>query len=220
LSRPELSGLLGEQQDYYRAAAPEYDANYGADSPLGSAARALDFIGIRGDTLELASGTGQWSRLLETRAEILTCLDAAPSTIEVARSRVGEEVEFIIGDVFSWRPGRLFDTVFFAFWLSHVPRRLWASFWGSVAGMLAPGGVVGVIDETAEAVIGKEQWTAEPEVASRQLSDGRRFEIVKLQLVPDDVVAELHRLGWTAAIDYFHPGSFALRAIPTPTARQ
>jgi hypothetical protein len=30
-------------------------------------------------------------------------------------------VEFIEADVFAWEPPRRYDTVLFAFWLTHVP---------------------------------------------------------------------------------------------------
>jgi SAM-dependent methyltransferase len=209
----ETPEALSVQQSYYRAAASEYDLSYGDDGgPLGTADRALDFIGIRGDTLELACGTGQWSRLLEARADSLTCLDGAPETIALARTRVSSKVQFITDDIFTWAPGRRFDSVFFGFWLSHVPWHLWPIFWTSIAHMTGPGGVVGVVDETLEAVANKERWTADPDRVTRQLSDGREFDIVKLRLIPADVVSYLAELGWTATVDLFYPGMFALRA--------
>jgi SAM-dependent methyltransferase len=213
VTRVETSDLLSAQQAYYRAAATEYDSAYGDDGgPLRMAARAFDFVGVHGDAVELACGTGQWSRLLEPRVATLTCLDGARETIAIARTRVSPRVEFITGDIFHWAPARQFDTVFFAFWLSHVPWSLWPSFWTSLASMIPPGGVVGVVDETDEGVSDKERWTAEPDCAARQLSDGREYTVVKLRLDPVDVVARLAALGWRAEIDAFYPGMFALRA--------
>lgn len=208
-----LSARLGEQQRYYRAVAPEYDEAYGTDGgPLNDAAAALDFIGMAGDTVELACGTGQWSRLIRPRVASLTCVDFSPEMIEQARARAGQEVEFVRADIFEWRPARRFDTVFFAFWLSHVPLARWPSFWASLAGLLAPGGVVGLVDETDSGVADKETWTATPDIAARRLADGREFEIVKLRLDPAEVVASLAELGWQADTLAFHPGIFALRA--------
>src|SRR5579864_685060 len=112
MASPEV---LFAQQAYYRAAAKEYDASYGADGgPLRAAERALDFIGVRGDIVELACGTGQWSRLLEPRSDRLTCVDGAPETIAIARTRVGPDVDFVNADIFGWQPNRRVDTVFFA----------------------------------------------------------------------------------------------------------
>lgn len=205
--------VLSAQQAYYRAAANEYDSSYGEDGgPLPVAGRALDFIGVRGDTVELACGTGQWSRLLEPRSDRLTCVDGAPETVAIARGRVGSDVEFVVADIFGWRPPRRFDTVFFAFWLSHVPWDLWSTFWSSVAELVGPDGVVGVVDETADGVADKELWTSVPDLVTRRLSDGSEHHVVKLRLVPDQVVARLAALGWAATVDLFHPGMFALRA--------
>jgi len=54
----------------------------------------------------------------------VTALDAAPEALALARQRVrGLPVEFIQTDVFTWQPSRRFDTVFFGFWLTHVPPR-------------------------------------------------------------------------------------------------
>jgi nucleoside-diphosphate-sugar epimerase len=210
------SDPLSAQQAYYRAAAPEYDESYGADGgPLNAADRALDFVDVSGDVVELASGTGQWSRRLEPRVDRLTCVDGADETIAIARTRVGSDVDFIKADIFSWQPPRRFDAVFFAFWLSHVPWDLWPEFWRSVARMIGPEGVVGVVDETADGVLDKERWTEVPDLVTRALSDGSEHRVVKLRLDPDRVVAVLADLGWTATVDLFYPGMFALRASLT-----
>jgi hypothetical protein len=50
-------------------------------------------------------------------------------------------------DVFDWAPPRRFDTVFFAFWLSHVPEASFEWFWSVVGGMLAGGGRAIFVDE-------------------------------------------------------------------------
>jgi SAM-dependent methyltransferase len=204
---------LSTQQAYYRAAAAEYDESYGADGgALNEAARALDFVALSGDVVELACGTGQWSRRLEPRVDHLTCVDGADETIAIARTRVGPGVEFITADIFSWQPPRRFDGVFFGFWLSHVPWDLWPEFWRSVEAMVGPDGVVGVVDETADGVADKERWTEVPDLVTRGLSDGSEHSVVKLRLDPDHVVAALADLGWAATIDLFYPGMFALRA--------
>jgi hypothetical protein len=46
-------------------------------------------------------------------ARTVTAVDAAPEMIELARRRLrGQEVEFVVADVFEWLPPRRFDTVF------------------------------------------------------------------------------------------------------------
>lgn len=59
-------------------------------------------------------------------------------------------MEFVCADIFDWTPPRRFDTVFFAFWLSHVPSEMFASFWSLVGRCLADSGWVIFVDEQVE----------------------------------------------------------------------
>jgi SAM-dependent methyltransferase len=113
-----VGALVAEQIAYYRAHAPDYDDAYlGKDWD-----RCIEELPITGDMLELACGTGHWTPMLAARARSVTALDAAPEVLALARRRVrGLPVEFIEADLFAWQPPRRFDTVFFAFWLTHVP---------------------------------------------------------------------------------------------------
>jgi hypothetical protein len=80
---------------------------------------------------------------------------------------------------------------FAAFWLSHVPWREWPRFWSRVNELLAPGGVAVCVDETADGVAVKERWSADQDVVTRPLTDGRSLRIAKLRLAPVDVVVRL-----------------------------
>ena len=124
-----MQALVAEQVAYYRAHAPDYDVAYlGRDWD-----RCIEELPIAGDVLELACGTGHGTPLLAARARSVTALDAAPEALALARRRVqGPPVEFIEADVFAWEPSRRFDTVFFAFWLTHVPPTRFAAFWSMV----------------------------------------------------------------------------------------
>jgi demethylmenaquinone methyltransferase/2-methoxy-6-polyprenyl-1,4-benzoquinol methylase len=86
--------LIGEQVDYYRARAPEYDQwwlregsydlgpefNARWAEEVGEVERRVDDFAPGGDVLELAAGTGLWTRQLVRHASSLTCVDAAPET--------------------------------------------------------------------------------------------------------------------------------------------
>ena len=127
-------GLLAEQVAYYRARAPEYDGGAldlpGADEVIA----ALDAFGPNGDVLELACGTGAWTRQLLRYADALHAVDASPEMIELAAHRVGSDprVRFVVANLFAWRPERRYDVVFFGFWISHVPN-------GTIRRVLGPG---------------------------------------------------------------------------------
>ncbi len=134
-----MEALVAEQVAYYRARAPDYD-----DAYLGKAwDRSIDELPIAGDVLELACGSGHWTPMLAARARSVTAVDAAPEMLALARRRVRDpSVEFLQADLFDWRAPRRYDTVFFAFWLTHVPPARFAAFWSTVGAALAPGGQV------------------------------------------------------------------------------
>lgn len=202
-SDPELDALLAEQIAYYRARAPEYEDDtmeeLGPEVLKGAGRElltAIDAFAPRGDVLELACGPGTWTVDLLRHAHSLTCVDAAPEMLEHAARRVDDErVRFIQADLFSWEPDRLYDAIFFGFWLSHVPLERFDSFWEMVASALEPGGRVLFVDDayrTAEELIaGKESSTI-----GRRLHDGRPYRAVKVPHTPESLERRLADAGW------------------------
>src|SRR3954452_24216875 len=127
-----LAALVAEQIAYYRALAPEYLA-HALDMPgAGEIEGALDRFAPTGDVLELACGLGSWTARLLSDARTVSAVDAAPEMLAVARNRVADpRVKFVCADLFTWRPDRRYDVVFFGFWLSHVPLERFTAFGGS-----------------------------------------------------------------------------------------
>jgi SAM-dependent methyltransferase len=154
----DVQALVVEQLGYYRAWAPDYDDVYlGKDWDL-----CIEELPIAGDVLELACGSGHWTPLLAARGRSVTAVDAAPEMLAFARQRArGLPVEFIQADVFAWQPPRRYDTVFFAFWLTHVPPTRFANFWSIVGTALAPGGRVCFVDDSDRERAG-ERFCARP----------------------------------------------------------
>jgi SAM-dependent methyltransferase len=201
--------LLAEQRRYYAARAPEYDdwwfrrgryelppeakARWEAD--VAEAEHALASFGPHGDVLELAAGTGLWTRHLARTATRLVAVDASEETLALNRARVGGDVEYAVGDVFEWKPGERFDLCFFGFWLSHVPAARFEGFWRMVRSALRPGGRVFLVDsgsgDTAHTGV-----AAGGERELRRLADGRRFEIVKRRWPPDELAERVRPFGF------------------------
>src|SRR6266852_5534654 len=118
--------ILNEQITYYRARAQEYDESIGeTGEPQGafaSAAHLLKQMGPFEQVLELACGTGIWTRSLLQVGYEITAMDAAPEMLEIAQSKLGNaQVHYQQADLFKWEPLQQYDLVFFASWLSHVP---------------------------------------------------------------------------------------------------
>ena len=92
MDEPAVERLLSEQRRYYEARAPEYDdwwfrrARYRLDTEAEASWFAdvaeldaeLERFDPRGDVLELAAGTGNWTRHLVRHADRVTAVDAVP----------------------------------------------------------------------------------------------------------------------------------------------
>jgi demethylmenaquinone methyltransferase/2-methoxy-6-polyprenyl-1,4-benzoquinol methylase len=212
--------LLAEQRSFYRARAPEYDdwwrrqGRY--DRGEGEAREwhqqvtiveaALAAFGATGAVLELAGGTGWWTARLAETADHLTVVDSSPETLALNRERVARaDVDYVIADLFEWRPERPYDVVFFSFWLSHVPRARFAAFWTLVRTCLAPGGRAFLIDNRPDPAPRpniKDPFVAEygPDLHLRRLTDGSEFRVVKVMYEPDELQSLIEAEGWRADI--------------------
>ncbi|GHD06197.1 hypothetical protein GCM10010313_24020 [Streptomyces violarus] len=200
--RSDDDALLAEQLAYYRAAAAEYDRPYAELEELQRLLTVVDDLPVSGDVLELACGTGQWTPELAARARSVTAVDAAAEVLAIARARTPfPHVQFLQADLFEWQPSRRYDTVFFAFWLSHVPPTRLSDFWNTIAAMLAPGGKVIFIDDGPAAAASEEGVTDGPvPTVLRQLDDGSRYRIVKVFHDVRTLADDLSALGWTVRV--------------------
>jgi ubiquinone/menaquinone biosynthesis C-methylase UbiE len=180
--------VLTEQIAYYRARAQEYDESLGStQEPQGAFAQAIHLLQHMGpfeQILELACGSGIWTRVLVQMGREVTALDAAPEMLELAKRKLGNApVRYQQANLFAWEPVQQYDLVFFDFWLSHVPPERLGPFLQRVRQALQPGGSVVLIDQytpTEEDRQLMKEGTGEPLYAERPLRDGRTFTIVKV----------------------------------------
>src|SRR5262249_34365989 len=139
--------------------------------------------------LELACGTGLFTRHLAARANEVTAVHASPQVIAINRARVGSpDGGYVQAGLFAWRAGRRYDAVFFSFWLSHVPDDRFGAFWNTVGAALAPGGEAYLIDSAFDPTSTAKDHAVpsrESGVVTRKLNDGREFRIVKVYYTPD-----------------------------------
>jgi SAM-dependent methyltransferase len=188
--------LLAEQLEYYRAMASEYHSRsipgWGGDE----VAAALDAFKPQGDVLELACGPGIWTDILLRHATTVTAVDGAPEMLQLAKARLGEgRVRLVQGDLFSWKPERRYDVVFFGFWLSHVPRDRFEAFWSLVDDCLKPQGRVFFADDahrSPEELIEGEASS----IVQRRLGDGTAYRAIKIPYHPSELEQRLAAFGW------------------------
>jgi SAM-dependent methyltransferase len=200
-----MSDLLGEQKRYYAQRAPEYDdwwfrrgryelepealASWQED--VAEVETALDVFAPRGSVLELAAGTGIWTRKLVRLADRVVAVDANAETLALNTS----DAELVQADVFEWESEEPVDIVFFSFWLSHVPEARFDEFWALVRSAVRPDGRVFLIDSGAgdTAHTGTDRAGEEE---TRSLSDGRSFRIVKRRWPPVELAKRVRLLGF------------------------
>jgi len=220
-----VSDVLAEQKRYYAERAPEYEdwwfrrGRYALDpeplarweSDVAEAETTLEAFQPRGRILELAAGTGLWTRQLVRYADRLVAVDASPQTLEVNRARVEGPVEYVVADLFAWEPVESFDLVFFSFWLSHVPEERFAAFWRTVRAAVAPGGRVFLVDSGSgdTAHTGTDQAD---EHETRSLADGRTFRIVKRRWSPGELAERVRLLGFELQLRDTANGHFLVGA--------
>ncbi len=199
--------LLDEQIAYYRDRAGEYDATSMPDGdPHAVHAEAMR-TALRdavqgGRVLEIAAGTGQWTGLLAEIADELLVTDASPEMLDLNRAKVGERVNvrYEVADAFAMPASHAFDTVFFGFFLSHVPPSRFEAFWAVLDGLVAAGGRIAFVDEAAPG-ISDETWIDRADgIVHRRLQDGSSYRAVKVLWRPEDLQARLDGLGWTASV--------------------
>lgn len=216
---PEFDpAFLARQQEYYSARAPEYDEwwdrrgryDHGAEANAqwfreqGELYSALDALHVTGDVLELAAGTGNWTRRLAATAQRVTALDGSAEMLEINHRRVGREnVKYVQADLFQWQPERTYDAVVFGFWLSHVPPAQLDPFLEKVRRALRPEGLVFFADSRRDPLTTSPDQPLPAEEQSwlvRRLRDGREFPIVKLFYEPSALEARFRQHGMAVEV--------------------
>jgi demethylmenaquinone methyltransferase/2-methoxy-6-polyprenyl-1,4-benzoquinol methylase len=211
--------IIQEQIVYYQARAPEYDewflrqGRYDRGSELNrqwfqeveQVRISLNQFRPEGDVLELACGTGWWTKQLLSHARHITAVDTAAEAIKLNQQRLqSSNVEYIQADIFSWQPEERYDVVFFSFWLSHVPSQYFQHFWQMVTRALKPGGRVFFMDSRYEPTSTARDHPlgeAQAGLVRRKLNDGREYQIVKIFFEREQLEKRLGKLGWNVRVN-------------------
>jgi len=165
-------------ESYYASRAPEYDEFYlkaERQKDLRAIERWLPPILANSEVLDVACGTGYWSKFLAPVASRYVGIDASPETLQIARSRaVGGPATFVVGNAYSI-PLNLgkFSAAFAGFWFSHVPIGRRGEFLHGLKSSLSPGSKVVLLDNRF--VEGNSSPISEPD------ADGNTYQIRKLK---------------------------------------
>jgi len=165
---------------------------------------ALDALGIKGEVLELACGTGIWTQRLLGTASSITAVDASLEMQAINRAKVASDrVTYVQTDLFTWHPTCRYDAVCFAFCISHVPDERLDSFLSMVAIALRPGGTIFFADDRRESTgsaITDHLSESESQLIIRRLNDSRTFQIVKNFYEPATLAARFAVAGFDVTV--------------------
>ncbi len=188
----DTDALIKEQITFYRLLAPDYDQEVENAAWSRLAEAVLRDCPFSNDCLELASGSGLWTKRLLQYARKITAVDTSPELLALSMQRIDcQRVHYIRANIFRFVPEREYDLVFAAFWLSHVPQDRFDSFWKMVASALRPGGHILFVDSYSSGPGGGR--------AKRRLADGREFNIIKVSHNLQDLENRLGLLGFRAS---------------------
>ncbi len=96
-----------------------------------------------GNALDLCCGAGTNSIFLAKNGFMVTAIDISESAVDIAKMRAGKEgvkVDFRVGDVLDFDPGKKIDFAFDRGCFHHVPLSKRMEFAVNLAGFVKPGG--------------------------------------------------------------------------------
>jgi demethylmenaquinone methyltransferase/2-methoxy-6-polyprenyl-1,4-benzoquinol methylase len=115
--------------EYYEERATEYDNIYEKPERQEDLEKlkavVRDFCAGE-HVLELAAGTGYWSKIAAETSQTLCCTDASPVVLERAKQRLHgvRNVSFRLVDAYDLRPAeRSYTAVLCGFWWSHLNKK-------------------------------------------------------------------------------------------------
>ena len=183
---------------YYARRASEYDRIYALPERQNNLNELRDrvaaFFADR-SVLEIACGTGYWTRVIARRASSILAIDCNSEVLDIAAGNdYGDcQVEFRLTDAYSLADvPRGFGAGFAGFWWSHVPLRRLGSFLAVFHSRLRTDAKVLFVDNNyvegnSTPISGRDADGDTHQI--RTLSDGSQYEVIKN--FPQD--QDLHR---------------------------
>lgn len=176
-------------QKYYAKRAQEYDAIYNRNIPIRI--KEQDFIGKeikklfkKRYVLELACGTGYWTKYLVGSAKKVLATDINQEMLEIASQRISDEsMQFLIGDAYM-PPISVpqFTGAMAHCWFSHIPKKRITEFLDSLHKNLAPNASIMFMDAVYREELGGKlikKTGSEDTWKRRKLENGEHYDILK-----------------------------------------
>lgn len=175
-------------KEYYSKRAKEYDQVYHRNIP--DRIQEQKYIGKKINNLfkgkyviELACGTGYWTKYLIGSATKILATDISQEMLEIATARIRDKsIQFLISDAYSLPMSKpLFTGAMSNFWFSHIPKTKIKKFLTTLHQGLAKNSLVVFVDNVYNKEMGGE-LTAKKNGNSykiRKLTNGKTYIILK-----------------------------------------
>jgi ubiquinone/menaquinone biosynthesis C-methylase UbiE len=185
---PPLNGDPKAMHHYYSKRAQEYEKIYCKPE------RQHELEWLRGripkifkgrSVLEIACGTGYWTQFIARAARKVHACDINDSVLEIAREKpiAPGKVDFFKADAITLEGvPRGCDAAFAGFWWSHVKKSGIGQFVSNLSGVLAPGSVVAILDNTYAEGSSTPVSRRDAEgntYQMRNLANGEAYEVLK-----------------------------------------
>jgi SAM-dependent methyltransferase len=194
------SSLVG----YYSARAGEYEKVYAKRERQADLRQLHDIVrsfSASRRVLDVACGTGYWTRTLAAEATLVTGCDLSERVLAIARESqpAHTPASFVLGDAFALEsvPGE-FDAAFVGFWWSHMRRADLRRFLHGLHCRLPPSSRVMILDNR---YVAGSNWPititdAEGNTYQRRtLDNGTEHEVLKNFPATEDVSAAIADAG-------------------------
>ena len=160
--------------------------------------------------LEVACGTGNWTRVLAPLARTITGTDYSEGMLDVARSRQIAKARFVQDDAYSLNAlGAERYEFGYAMWLvSHLALARWDEFFRAFHAKLKPGAKVLLADDirrTNDSDPWYSKLATRDSYEIRRLPNGGTYEIVKTYFTPDQLHALLQPYAENIQLRYGQP---------------
>ncbi|MGC4103788.1 class I SAM-dependent methyltransferase [Ferruginibacter sp.] len=142
--------MNNDLSSYYHQRANEYDKVYAIPAEqqdLAAATKILQPLFADKTVLEIACGTGYWTKVLAVVASSILATDINASVIAIAQAKNNApNIQFHVADMYQLQTGTKYEALFGGFIWSHILLQQLDVFLQIITRLILPGGTIAFID--------------------------------------------------------------------------